>query len=57
MATITVLGNLSVDEPSAGSHAATKTYGDDTFISLATLQAEVAASTDFADFQSRISAL
>ena len=30
---------------------------DDTFISLATLKAEVAASADFADFQTRIAAL
>ena len=36
--------------------ACTKAYAD-TKISLATLQAEVAASTDFADFQSRIAAL
>ena len=30
---------------------------DETFISLATLQTEVAAATDFADFQTRIAAL
>lgn len=30
---------------------------DTTFISLATLQTEVAAATDFADFQARIAAL
>lgn len=30
---------------------------DETFISLATLKTEVAASTDFADFQARIAAL
>ena len=30
---------------------------DETFISLASLQTEVAAATDFADFQARIAAL
>lgn len=30
---------------------------ENTYISLATLKSEVAASSDFADFQSRISAL
>ena len=30
---------------------------DETFISLATLKTEVAAATDFADFQARIAAL
>ena len=30
---------------------------DETFISLATLKTEVAASADFADFQARIAAL
>ena len=57
MATITVLGNMTVEDPTATGHAANKSYADDTFISLATLQTEVAASTDFADFQSRIAAL
>lgn len=42
-----------VDDPDA----ATTTYVDSTFISKATLQAEVAASVDFADFQARIAAL
>lgn len=57
MADIKVLGTLTVDAPTATGHAANKSYADDTFISLATLQTEVAASTDFADFQSRIAAL
>lgn len=57
MATITVLGTLAVDDPTANGHAANKSYTDSVFISLGTLQAEVAASTDFADFQSRIAAL
>jgi hypothetical protein len=54
---VDILSAVTVQAPTTGANPATKTYGDDTFISLATLQAEVAASTDFADFQSRIAAL
>ena len=52
-----VLSAMTVQTPTSGSNPADKTYVDDTFISLSTLKTEVAASTDFADFQSRIAAL
>ena len=57
MADIKVLGTVTVEDPTATGHAANKSYADGTFISLSTLQTEVAASTDFADFQTRIAAL
>ena len=43
--------------PTAAEQVTRKDYVDDNFISKAALKAEVAASTDFADFQARIAAL
>ena len=51
-----ILSAVTVQSPTVGANPADKTTTD-ALISLSTLQAEVAASTDFADFQSRIAAL
>ena len=47
----------NVSDPTQPTQAATKNYVDTYAVLLATLKTEVAASTSFADFQSRIAAL
>ena len=47
----------NVSDPTQPTQAATKNYVDSYAVLLATLKTEVAASTSFADFQSRIASL
>ena len=47
----------NVSDPTQPTQAATKHYVDSYAVLLATLKTEVAASTSFADFQSRIASL
>ena len=56
-AQITSVENLYLTQVDASNTYLTLTSASNTYISLSTLQSEVAASADFADFQTRIAAL
>ena len=55
--TLTSASSTYLRQSTASSTYLTQTNASTTYISLATLQSEVAASADFADFQTRIAAL
>lgn len=55
--TLTSANNIYLRQSTASSTYLTQNNASTTYISLATLQSEVAASADFADFQTRIAAL
>lgn len=55
--TLTSASSTYLRQSTASSTYLTQNNASTTYISLATLQSEVAASADFADFQTRIAAL
>lgn len=55
--TLTNAASTYLTQSNAASTYLTQSNASNTYISLATLQSEVAASADFADFQTRIAAL
>lgn len=55
--TLTSASSTYLTQSNASSTYLTQNNASTTYISLATLQSEVAASADFADFQTRIAAL
>lgn len=55
--TLTSAASTYLTQSNAASTYLTQSNASTTYISLATLQSEVAASADFADFQTRIAAL
>ena len=55
--TLTSASSTYLTQTSASNTYLTQNSASNTYISLATLQSEVAASADFADFQTRIAAL
>lgn len=55
--TLTNAASTYLTQSNAASTYLTQSNASTTYISLATLQSEVAASADFADFQTRIAAL